>query len=100
MKKIFYFIAALVLVSAVSCVKEEAPVAPSTESMTVTLGFSDAIKATLSDEWGITWSAGLTLKWDGGSHKLTDADIDKGANMVSFVVSFHMQMMRQQRLRT
>ena len=84
MKKILYFIAALSLVSAVSCVKEEAP-APSTESMTVTLGFSDATKATLSDEWGITWSAGLTLKWDGGSHKLVDADIDKGANTVSFV---------------
>ena len=84
MKKILYFIAALSLVSAVSCVKEEAPV-NSSESLTVTLGFSDATKATLSDKWGITWSAGLTLKWDGGSHKLVDADIDKGANTVSFV---------------
>ncbi len=85
MKKILYFIAALVLVSAVSCVKEEAPVVPSTESMTVTLGFDGGTKATLSDKWGITWSSGLTLKWDGGSHKLTDEDIDKGANTVSFV---------------
>lgn len=85
MKKILYFIAALSLVSAVSCVKEEAPVTPSNESMTVTLGFDGGTKATLSDKWGITWSAGLTLKWDGGSHKLTDENIDKGANTVSFV---------------
>lgn len=85
MKKIFYFIAALVLVSAVSCVKEEAPVAPSTESMTVTLGFDGGTKATLSDKWGITWQTGLTLTWDGGSHEIVAADIDKETNTVSFV---------------
>lgn len=76
MKKILYFIAALVLVSAVSCVKEEAPVAPSTESMTVTLGFDGGTKATLSDKWGITWQIGLTLTWDGGSHEIEAKDID------------------------
>ncbi len=84
MKKIFYYIAALVLVSAVSCVKEEAPVAPSTESMTVTLGFDGGTKATLSDKWGITWQIGLTLTWDGGSHEIEAKDIDKETNTVSF----------------
>lgn len=84
MKKIFYFIAALTLSSAVSCMKEKTP-APSSDSMIVTLGFDgDDTKATLSDKWGITWSAGLTLKWDGGSHKIIQTDIDTDANTVSF----------------
>lgn len=89
MKKIFYFIAALVLLSAVSCVKEEAPVAPSTESMIVTLGFDgEDTKASFSDKWGITWYVGSTVKWkvDGvlKTHTVTESEFNNGENTVTF----------------
>lgn len=82
--KNIYISVMMLAVAIISCTREVAS-APSSEGMTVILGFGIQPKAVFTDEQGIVWEAGARLKWNEGDnvYTLKEADIDEVANTVT-----------------